>query len=218
MIPLATENCATSFSPSFQSKLGKVSFMGAIYEVFFWQAYLQNPHWNMFMWPFPGMCCGSQRFRSWQRNPTHCKCTLHLGKISTLSEGQIKKQNKDANMLFFGDIIRTCNLISVERILTSQAFLIWSVCGKHSLSCKEKILFLSSKAGAQWNCWSKRSDSRGEAVLARPWCLLQAASRHGWKLISILSYLREAPWCIHVKSEQKNLLCTGFFCSRLLHS
>lgn len=72
------------------------------------------------------------------------------------------------------------------------------------------MLLLSSKVGARWNCWSKRIDSREEAVLARPWCLLQAASGHSWKLISILSYLREAPRCIHVKSEQKNLLCTGF--------
>lgn len=34
---------------------------------------------------------------------------------------------------------------------------------------------------------------------------------NSWKLISILSYLREAPWCSHVKSEQKELLCTGVF-------
>lgn len=128
----------------------------------------------------------------------------------------IKKQYKDADMLFFGHITRIHNLISVEKIF--RAFLIWSVCGKHSLSCEEKILLLSSKVGAQWNCWSKRTDSSEEAVLARPWCLLQAASGHGWKLISVLSYLRETPWCIHVKSEQKNLLCTGFCCSRLLRS
>lgn len=173
-----------------------------------------------FIWPFPGMCHGSQCFRNCQRNPKQCKCMSHLEKISTSSEGQktfsIKKQDKDADMLFFGHITRIHNLISVERIF--RAFLIWSVCGKHSLSCEEKILLLSSKVGAQWNCWSKRTDSSEEAVLARPWCLLQAASGHGWKLISILSYLRETPWCIHVKSEQKNLLCTGFCCSRLLHS
>lgn len=65
------------------------------------------------------------------------------------------------------------NWISVERLFTFRAFVIWSVCGKHSPSCEEKILLLSSKVGAQWNCWSKRSDSRGEAVLARPWCPLQ---------------------------------------------